>query len=70
MHEKEVKNILEYIKNNGIVIRKDITTLIKKESRYTQAFLDALEGVGLVEVRSKGTMKIIILTDKGKEFLK
>jgi len=69
MHDNEVKDILKFIKNDGIVIAKDIAPLIKRESRYTQGFLDALEGAGLVEFISKGTMKIITLTDKGKEFL-
>ncbi|MDP3013452.1 MAG: hypothetical protein Q8M92_04365 [Candidatus Subteraquimicrobiales bacterium] len=69
MHEDDVKDILRFIKNNRTVIIKDIAMLIKKESRYTQAFLDALEGAGLIESELKGTMKIITLTDRGAELI-
>lgn len=68
MHNKDVKNILKFIKDNNMVMSKDITYLMKKESRYPQGFLDALEGVGLIEFESKATMKLIKLTKQGKDF--
>ncbi len=69
MHSKDVKIILKFIKDNNMVISKDIAFLMKKESRYPQGFLDALEGVGLIEFESKATMKLIKLTERGKNFL-
>lgn len=69
MHSKDVKIILKFIKETNMVMSKEIAHLINKESRYTQAFLDALEGVGLIEFESKATMKLIKLTERGKDFL-
>ncbi len=69
MSNKCVKDILKYIQNNNIVSAKDIANSIKKESRYTQAFLDALEGVGLIEFERKATMKLFRLTERGRDFL-
>jgi predicted transcriptional regulator len=70
MQDKMIKEILKKIKSNDdIIIVKDVASLNDKGQRYTQGFLDALEGVGFIELKSKGTMKIITLTKKGMDFL-
>jgi len=70
LKEENVKAVLKIIKeSNGIVMMKSVAHSIGKDHRYNQAFLDALEGVGLIKLESIATMKMISLTDKGNDFL-
>ena len=63
----DIIKILEMIKEENMVSRKDIASRFSKENRYIQGYLDALEDLDIIRVFKKGVNKFHELTSKGED---
>ena len=66
-----LKELLKVIEDEGRPIsRREIAGRLGTEYRYVQGALDTLSEIGHVSVEKRGTLKLHVLTEEGRRFLR
>lgn len=64
-----LKELYEFLKQEGMVSKDDIAKRFNKDPRYTQGYLSALNEFGVIETKKKGQIKFQKLTPRGKKLI-
>jgi len=67
--ERNLINILSFIRNNRNCIKMDITRRFNITRKTTDARLNQLRELGLIEISKSGRSSVLIITERGLDYL-